>query len=117
MAEGKIEIPPPIGLLDTDSYSAKANRVTSATSVTTTFEYTITHADGSQVIQIVQDTNGDREVVETKELPATAASKAAAKIDIPKPVGVTSSDSWSAKAKRENQCRNRLSRRGVSLTG
>ena len=24
MAEGKIEIPPPIGLLDTDSYSAKA---------------------------------------------------------------------------------------------
>jgi len=28
MAEGKIEIPPPIGLLDTDSYSAKANRVT-----------------------------------------------------------------------------------------
>ena len=102
MAEGKIEIPPPIGLLDTDSYSAKANRVTSATSVTTTFEYTITHADGSQVIQIVQDTNGDREVVETKELPATAASKAAAKIDIPKPVGVTSSDSWSAKAKRDN---------------
>ena len=81
MTEGKIEIPPPIGLLDTDSYSAKANRVTSATSVTTTFEYTITHADGSQVIQIVQDTNGDREVVETKELPATAASKAA-KIDI-----------------------------------
>ena len=80
MAEGKIEIPPPIGLLDTDSYSAKANRVTSATSVTTTFEYTITHADGSQVIQIVQDTNGDREVVETKELPATAASKAAARI-------------------------------------
>ena len=72
MAEGKINIPPPIGLLDTDSYSAKANRVTSATSVTTTFEYTITHADGSQVIQIVQDTNGDREVVETKELPATA---------------------------------------------
>ena len=83
MAEGKIEIPPPIGLLDTDSYSAKANRVTSATSVTTTFEYTITHADGSQVIQIVQDTNGDREVVETKELPATAASRAAAKIEIP----------------------------------
>ena len=75
MTEGKIEIPPPIGLLDTDSYSAKANRVTSATSVTTTFEYTITHADGSQVIQIVQDTNGDREVVETKELPATAASR------------------------------------------
>ena len=102
MAEGKIEIPPPIGLLETDSYSAKANRVTSATSVTTTFEYTITHADGSQVIQIVQDTNGDREVVETKELPATAASRAAAKIDIPKPVGVTSSDSWSAKAKRDN---------------
>ena len=65
MAEGKIEIPPPIGLLETDSYSAKANRVTSATSVTTTFEYTITHADGSQVIQIVQDTNGDREVVGT----------------------------------------------------
>ena len=65
MAEGKITIPPPIGLLETDSYSAKANRVTSATSVTTTFEYTITHADGSQVIQIVQDTNGDREVVET----------------------------------------------------
>ena len=63
MTEGKIEIPPPVGLLDTDSYSAKANRVTSATSVTTTFEYTITHADGSQVIQIVQDTNGDREVV------------------------------------------------------
>ena len=92
MTEGKIEIPPPIGLLDTDSYSAKANRVTSATSVTTTFEYTITHADGSQVIQIVQDTNGDREVVETKELPATAASKAATKIDIPKPTGVTSSD-------------------------
>ena len=85
MTEGKIEIPPPIGLLETDSYSAKANRVTSATSVTTTFEYTITHADGSQVIQIVQDTNGDREVVETKELPATAASKAA-KIDIPKPI-------------------------------
>ena len=28
MAEGKIEIPPPIGLLETDSYSAKANRVT-----------------------------------------------------------------------------------------
>ena len=27
MTEGKIEIPPPIGLLDTDSYSAKANRV------------------------------------------------------------------------------------------
>ena len=78
MTEGKIEIPPPIGLLDTDSYSAKANRVTSATSVTTTFEYTITHADGSQVIQIVQDTNGDREVVETKELPATAASRATA---------------------------------------
>ena len=101
MTEGKIEIPPPIGLLDTDSYSAKANRVTSATSVTTTFEYTITHADGAQVIQIVQDTNGDREVVETKELPATAASKAA-KIDIPKPIGVTSSDSWSAKAKRDN---------------
>ena len=75
MAEGKITIPPPIGLLETDSYSAKANRVTSATSVTTTFEYTITHADGSQVIQIVQDTNGDREVVETKELPATAASQ------------------------------------------
>ena len=71
MTEGKIEIPPPIGLLDTDSYSAKANRVTSATSVTTTFEYTITHADGAQVIQIVQDTNGDREVVETKELPAS----------------------------------------------
>ena len=47
MAEGKITIPPPIGLLETDSYSAKANRVTSATSVTTTFEYTITHADGS----------------------------------------------------------------------
>jgi hypothetical protein len=89
MTEGKIEIPPPIGLLDNDSYSAKANRVTSATSVTTTFEYTITHADGSQVIQIVQDTNGDREVVETKELPATAASRAAAKIDIPKPVGVS----------------------------
>ena len=65
MAEGKITIPPPIGLLETDSYSAKANRVTSATSVTTTFEYTSTHADGSQVIQIVQDTNGDREVVET----------------------------------------------------
>ena len=41
MTEGKIEIPPPVGLLDTDSYSAKANRVTSATSVTTTFEYTI----------------------------------------------------------------------------
>ena len=61
MAEGKITIPPPIGLLETDSYSAKANRVTSATSVTTTFEYTITHADGSQVIQIVQDTNGDRD--------------------------------------------------------
>ena len=81
MAEGKIEIPPPVGLLDTDSYSAKANRVTSATSVTTTFEYTITHADGSQVIQIVQDTNGDREVVETKELPATAASKAAACVE------------------------------------
>ena len=78
MTEGKIEIPPPIGLLDTDSYSAKANRVTSATSVTTTFEYTITHADGSQVIQLVQDTNGDREVVETKELPATAASRATA---------------------------------------
>ena len=33
MAEGKITIPPPIGLLETDSYSAKANRVTSATSV------------------------------------------------------------------------------------
>ena len=49
MAEGKIDIPPPIGLLDTDSYSAKANRVTSATSVTTTFEYTITHADGSHL--------------------------------------------------------------------
>ena len=42
MAEGKITIPPPIGLLETDSYSAKANRVTSATSVNTTFEYTIT---------------------------------------------------------------------------
>ena len=82
MTEGKIEIPPPVGLLDTDSYSAKANRVTSATSVTTTFEYTITHADGSQVIQIVQDTNGDREVVETKELPATAASRAAACVEI-----------------------------------
>ena len=82
MTEGKIEIPPPVGLLDTDSYSAKANRVTSATSVTTTFEYTITHADGSQVIQIVQDTNGDREVVETKELPATATSRAAACVEI-----------------------------------
>ena len=81
MTEGKINIPPPIGLLETDSYSAKANRVTSATSVTTTFEYTITHADGSQVIQIVQDTNGDREVVETKELPATAASRAAACVE------------------------------------
>ena len=32
MTEGKIEIPPPIGLLDTDSYSAKANRVTTAAS-------------------------------------------------------------------------------------
>ena len=85
MAE--IKIPPPIGLLETDGYSAKANRVTSATSVTTTFEYEITHVDGSQTIQVVRDTDGDREVVE-KKLPATAASKAAAKIDIPKPTGV-----------------------------
>jgi len=97
-----ITIPPPDGLLDTDGYSAKVNRVTSATNVTTTFEYEITHADGSQTIQTVRDTDGVREVVETKELPATAASKAAAKIEIPKPVGMSPGDAWTAKAKTEN---------------
>ena len=34
MTEGKIEIPPPVGLLDTDSYSAKANRVRSGSATT-----------------------------------------------------------------------------------